>query len=357
LDLLDHAARIYVDYLFRRRSPGVALVTAGVALIIAILTGLAFNLSFPIGGGLFKLSFSTDAGLGRVVMMGLLGLAILLVLIGLLRLRREFAATDRLRVIAIEIRGLRDWIGAPLVEAVPMTLRGRREPIVLDLRQKVEDGHIVSPERALTEMEALRPRLNTLEAGLDRRDVTHVIGGLAPVPCTFLLGVLADDEGPIRILDWDRHARTWRELSDADDGRRFTIRGADLVGSGTEAVILAVSASYKVDVAGAVAKVGERPLVELELEDASTESNWSDAKQRELARQFHHVVVKLANAGVRQIHLFLAGPSSLVLRLGMTYDKRLLPRLTVYQYERGEQPPFSWGIAMPIAGAPAQVVR
>lgn len=356
-NLLEHLLRTYVDYLVRRRSLGFGLVTAGVALLIALLAGLALDLSFPVTGGVFKLSFSTDAGLGRTVTLSLVGVALTLIFVGLARLRTEFAAADRMRVIAIEIRGLRDWNGAPLVDAVPVALPGRREWLPLDVRDKVEDGQVAAPERALRELEALRPRLNILEAGLDRRDVTYVIGGLAPVPFTFLLGMLADDEGPAQLLDWDRHARIWRELSEPDDGLRFKVRGLDRVPAGATAAIVTVSASYAVDIPGTVAKAGDLPRVDLHLENASTSAHWSEVKQQELVRQFHEVVTRLANAGVAQIHLFLAGPASLVLRMGMTYDRRLLPKVTVYQFERDLQPPFPWGIAMPVAGQASKVVR
>lgn len=347
--LLENTIRLYFDYLIHRRSPGMRLITVGAGLIALILGGIAFDLSFPTSTGVVKIGFNTQAGVGYVLTVGVLALGVLLIVFGAYRLCREFAAADRLRVIVIELRGLRDWNGSPLVEAVPSRLRGKRESVVLDLRQRVEDGVIVSPSSALSGLQALRPRLNAIESGLDRRDIKHVLGGLAPVPFTFLLGVLVDDESPITIMDWDRHLRRWRELSDADDGQRFSVEGMDIAG-GNESVILAISASYSVDIGGARSKVGPMPVVQMVLSGASTDAHWSAEKQQALARQFLDVAVRLGNAGVRTIHLFFAGPSSLVLRFGMTYDKRNLPNVVAYQYERGETPPFPWGVSMPVAG-------
>lgn len=356
IDLIEYVVRAFIDYAFRLRSPGLGLVRVGSVIILAALAGWAFKLSFPLNGGVFALSFSAD-GPGRIVMYALLLLGASLIGIGLRQLRKEFAATERLRAIVIELRGLRDWNGTPLLSSTPRLIGGRKEEITLDIR-KGADGQVV-PDLALAELQALRPRINTIEKGLDRRDVTYVVGALAPVPFTFLLGVLVDDEGPVALLDWDRHTLAWRELSSADDGKRFSVTGLDAACAGHASVAVAISASYAVDVAGAQAKLGANiPLVHLELEAASTDSNWSAAKQQELARQFLEVMVRLGNAGVQQVHLFFAGPNSLVLRFGMAYDKRNLPALTLYQYERGQSPPHPWGVAMPVAGrASADVVR
>ncbi|MBT1516371.1 hypothetical protein KIP88_38625 [Bradyrhizobium sp. SRL28] len=37
-------------------------------------------------------------------------------------------------------------------------------------------------------------------------------------------------------------------------------------------------------------------------------------------------------------------------RFGCLYDKRNLPELIVYQYQREANPPYPWGILMPVSG-------
>jgi IS1 family transposase len=69
-----------------------------------------------------------------------------------------------------------------------------------------------------------------------------------------------------------------------------------------------------------------------------------------LAQQFLDVAVQIGNLGVRRILLFLAAPNSVVFRFGRLYDKRNLPEIIVYQYQRELRPPFPWGISMPVAG-------
>lgn len=52
----------------------------------------------------------------------------------------------------------------------------------------------------------------------------------------------------------------------------------------------------------------------------------------------------------------LLSPDSLSLRLGMSYDRRLMPELLVYQYERTCTPPYPWAFAMPTHGKPDAIL-
>jgi len=164
------------------------------------------------------------------------------------------------------------------------------------------------------------------------------------------VGVVLDDETPITFMDWDRHARKWHRLGEPDDLKRFVIDGLDALPAQADEVILAVSASYQVDLANARAKLPGCAVVHLLLDGASTSSHLSSEKQIALGRQFLDTCLKLQARGVKRIHLFLAAPSSLTLRFGTLYDKRNLPLVAVYQYEQGKPQPFAWAISMPVAG-------
>ena len=69
-----------------------------------------------------------------------------------------------------------------------------------------------------------------------------------------------------------------------------------------------------------------------------------------LAQQFLEVVKKVRARGVRRIHLVMAAPNSVVFTFGRRYDKRNLPEIVVYQYERGQSPAYPWGVLMPVGG-------
>lgn len=358
MDNLTYTWRRFVDFWTRARSQGYALIFLGVGLLAALAAGISFDVAIPTPGGPGKLSFDTGASVAAGVTYLAAAVAGLLILVGVWRCFEEWKAADRKRVFAIELRGLRDWSGPPLTESTPVRLIGRRELVAIDMRQKVKDGLIVDADVAVARVALLRQELASRESGVDRRDISYILGGLAPVPLTFLAGVLVDDETPITIMDWDRQNKLWRELDEADDGFRFQVTGLDTLAAGAPAVVLTISASYGVNIVGAQAKHPDIPLVHLALDQASTTSHWSETKQQALAQQFLDVALALERRGVREIHLFFAGPSSLVLRFGMTYDKRNLPSLIVYQYEQNQTPPFPWGVRMPVAGIEfATVVR
>src|SRR5690606_4291199 len=143
--------------------------------------------------------------------------------------RRE----GRQKVIVIEARGLRDWQGEALEKAVPPLIKGRREQVMVDVRQGLVDGQIVSPEVAIRRLSSIPDDISRRCDGLDRADISFVLGGLAPVPLLFLLGVIVDDESHTLIMDWDRTRRMWRALDEEDDCKRFTVVGLDAVPSGT----------------------------------------------------------------------------------------------------------------------------
>jgi len=174
---------------------------------------------------------------------------------------------------------------------------------------------------------------------------------LAPVPILFLLGVIVDDEHRTLFMDWDRKEHIWRPLDEDDGGRRFVVDGLDAVATGITRAALCVSASY--DVLDADVRLVEptAPIVRMDLQDRSTASHWSEAKQKQLAQQFLDTVMALSRHGVTEITLFLAAPASLSLRLGTVYDKRNLPRVTVNQFEQADPMKFPWAVRMPVAGA------
>lgn len=342
----DYFIRSFIDFALRRKHPALALIIAGVGLLTTLLAGIAFSATIPLSNGDLRFAFSMEGG-GAIVTWTALAVALLLIGPSLAWLYIDWKRADRRRVFAIEFRGLRDWNGTPLVQAIPPAIEGQRVEVLVDMRQRVADGVIVAPEIAVERLALLRARLDQDEDGRDRTDMTHVAGGLAPVPLSFLGGVLLDDEAAITFFDWSRDARLWDQLSGPDDGERFAIEGLSSIEEGTSEVIVAVSASFRVDEAAAVARVGALPILRLSLPTINTANHWSSDKQQALARQFLDAIGELKNRGVRQVHLFFAGANSLVLRFGSVYDKRNLPALNVYQYESTA---FTWGVSMPVAG-------
>lgn len=354
--MINYFMRSLIDWVFRRRSTGLALVRFGVPLLLAVLVGLTVGVEIPSSQGLMTFKWDSSGSTGALS-WGVFVIASLIVLVGLCLIIRDVREEGRKKVIVIEARGLRDWQGQPLASAVPWSIPGRREQVIVDLRQGLVDGQIVSPDAALRRLAGLTDDIARRCDGLDRLDISFVLGGLAPVPFLFLLGVIVDDESQTFFMDWERTQHVWRPLAEEDDGKRFVVTGLDAVNAQMRRVALCVSASY--DVLDADVQVAEPgvPVIRMELDGRNTSSHWSELKQQQLAQQFLDTVMALARQGVTEISLFLAAPASLALRLGTLYDKRNLPHVEVNQFEQSDPKRFPWAVRMPVSGMPLAEVR
>ena len=333
----------------RSRPPGLWLVRSGVVLLLAAAGGWALTASVAIDGDAYGLRIG-DRDLPTVVLFLLVVVGIGLVGSGCIWIWHDQRRLSKRQVTVVEVRGLRDVVMDPLVDAVSRVMKGQVVPLFIDLRQGIVDGEIVDPAAALERLATLPVELAHREDGTGPRNSIVAYGGLAPVPMTFLTGMLIDDEGSLVVMDWDRHEACWRMLDAADDGQRFERMGIDSITDGTAEVTLAVSVSYRVRREVVKRKLTELPVVELCLAEVSSDRHWSKDKQVALGKQFFETAKSLGELGVGRIHLFLAAPNSVVFRFGQLYDRRNLPQIVVYQYDQRVESSYPWGIQMPASG-------
>ena len=212
---------VIAEWLLRRRSPALIVMRSGLAVLVAAFAaGMAFDVSIPLQNGQFHFNFNSTEGTPAILLFAAAALGMLLVVAGvlweLIRYRAERKELNRKKVVVIEARGLRDTSGTPLLASVPAALLGRKESLLIDVRQRIRDGVLSDPIAAVEDSMSLPSDLRRRENGFDRSDITLLYGGLTPVPLTFLTGVLMDDEGQVIVMDWDRHLENWRAL-DGDD--------------------------------------------------------------------------------------------------------------------------------------------
>ncbi len=344
--LAIHFLKKAIDWYFRTKATPRYLMSTG--LLLTAPSGIAWGVIASINIQDKPITATLTYGNASST-LSLLGLIVFIIglFFELAAHRREIARENKRRIAVIEVRGLRGVTGSPLAEAVPKSIKGIKDPLLISLKPK-DDGQI-DPTAALREISTVVTSLQQREQGHDREDIVRVFGGLAPVPFLFLTGVMLDNEQSLKaILDWDRDRLKWRELDGLDDLHRFAPSNVRDLPDKTDEVILAVSASFQVDLDGAKKTVGNLPTVELNLEKRSTTSHWSEDKQIALAATFRDTVQVLVDKGVKKIHLFLAAPASLSFRFGTQFDKRMSPETIIYQYERKESPPFPWGISLPV---------
>lgn len=348
-----------LEWFTRPRSVGIALLKYGSALVVAT-AGADYAVQFARQSkedGGWSFSFGTGQGIPFWLTLVFAGTGLALVAVGVIILVADYRRERRCRLVVIELRGLHASPDSPAVEKVVPTFRGDRRHLPIDFRPQGLEGR-VDPAYLLERVSSMRTALHTLVDGADKRDVQVAIGGLAAVPALFLAGMLLDDESHVHLYDWDRSAKCWRALDGADDSVRFLPpEGMPPVGAVEEA-ILVVEASYAVNQADVTASfASSMSVVRLGIETPLADRFWSEQKQAALAVQFRDVVQQLSAAGVRKLHLIVAAPASLSIRLGMCYDRRLLTDIAVYQFEKGLSKPYPWGLQMPTVGSSATIVK
>ncbi len=350
--LVHHFIRRAIDWFFRVSAVERYLITGAFGVIITVFGGPPFfaiilRLLFDSVPEEYLAAIQAVNDVEQQILIicgGVIGVALCIIV---WRLAVEYRSRSRKRVIVVEGRGLRDDDGSPLVDAISQSISGQRIPLLLDLRNRM-DGGVIEPERAVAEIVANRRSLIQHISTLDRTDVVIVYGGLTPVPYTFLTGVLFDDEGRVETYDWDRSREAWRVLDEEDDQARFNISGIEELKECAD-VVLALSYSYFVE-SRDLDTTFSCQVVRLTLDGLSSDAHWSGDKQNRLAQQFLEIVKQISAKGIRRIHLVMAAPNSVVFTFGRRYDKRNLPEVVVYQYERGSAPAYPWGVLMPVGG-------
>lgn len=343
-----------VDWLTRPRNLGLKLVTAGGTILVVTL-GLDFLGEGEYQDGERRIFFklSTSGGLPEWATLVAYGIAVLLLAVGLGLVIYSFVVearqSTRKRAIVVELRGLHSSPDTPAKDANLGDFPRLREGLRLEFRPRSE-AEQVDPALALQKISSMKTSIQTLADGRDPSDVVVAVGGLAAVPALFLAGLLLDDESAITIFDWERNTRQWRLIDGSDDGKRLVPADLTSLPDGAREVVLAVSISYLVNVAAVRATFSKLPIIELQAEEIAADRFWSIDKQQAIVAGFRETVQELLHKGVDRVHLVLAAPASLSLRLGMAYDRRLLPELWVYQYERSATPAYPWAFVMPTHG-------
>lgn len=346
-NLFGHFVKTFIDWWFRKKSPFlITFKTSGVILLTMIGIG---SLSGSINYKDIKFELAQQDSLASLSLNLLFFIILSVFFISFVLIVLEFFRDKKLqsekKVFVIEGRGLRDDDGVSLSQSIGDNFPKSKTPYILDLRQRV-DGKLVAPEELIHKVSAAKEVLNQIRKGNGRENTQVVYGGLTAVPLTFLTGVEFDDEGSISIFDWDRSSESWRPLDGPDDGLRLSVPNIEET-SFPQNIILAISVSYPIEQDDLNSSF-HFPVIRMDLEGRSSSSHWSAVKQSAIADQFFETAKNLSERGVKHIHLVLAAPNSVVFNFGRRYDKRNLPELTVYQFERSEQIKYPWGVRMPV---------
>lgn len=306
---INHFITSLIDWFFRVKTVPAILLKAGLlCLSFSLIGGWALKVKVPLEDGDFIFDYDssgfTPALITYITFVVAIGLILTSALIYINVYFRENRLADKKKLISIESRGLRDGAGEPLSKYIPQKNKVRPIEIILDLRQKVEDGFIVKPDVAIRKILTLQEQLESHTSQYSREYIEVYFGGLTPVPLNVLNGIILDDECKITIMDWDRHSSEWKTLDKEDDEERYTIQGVKDVQATDNEVLLVISSSYLINSSLIQKQFPSMKLVTMFLPAINTDNLWSEIKQVELGKQFLHAVADLSGLGVKRIHLF-----------------------------------------------------
>lgn len=346
-----------VERYFRVRTLGVQLVILGALILVAVVgVDLAGQVGYRSEGTEFNFQFGTGGAMPQLLVYLVSGFAALMIVTGVFFDRKDVRRERQKMLIVVEVRGLHTSPDTPAVDVVNPAFRGQRHSVIVDFRPRLA-GELVNPQRMLSAIQGMMLNVESVAQGRDMSDVSVAVGGVAAVPAMFLIGMRLDDESKVELFDWNRDLRSWKMIDGIDDDNRPLPLQMPIIGGADSEVVLAVSASYLIDETAVSATFPGMPVVRLLAQKIEANSYWSEAVQKEFAAEFRKTVQTIMASSVKRIHLVLAAPVSLTVRLGATYDERLHPELIVYQYERTSTPPYPWGIEVPHHGSPEPVIR
>lgn len=349
-DAISYFIRKAADWLFRRRSSALMVFRAGVALLFISLAGSwAVSFMYADAERTLVLGYQSSSTAQFILYIGFV-IGIAMTVLGAVweyqRFRDEKKRNNKKKAVVIEQRGLVDTSDSPLSEYVKSKCSWNVDSIVNDVRERLIDNVITRPEVALAKVSNLKVSLAEKTAHSSASDISISYGGVFPVPFTFYTGYLLDDESQITVYDWDRDSGNWRGLIGTDDGEQFFVEPSLIK---CKSVVLAVSVSYPVDRQAIASAFNNLPVHYLSLPTLDRNNHWSKEKQDRLSGDFLEYCKKLLGQGTEHIHLILASQNSLAFRFGQAYDKRNLPSISVYQYERQQPMRYPWCIKIPHA--------
>jgi hypothetical protein len=284
-DQLFRMLRAFFEFWTRRRTIAGALLTAGVAVLGLGVGGLPDGeVAYSDPQRTLGLSLRSADVLPREANLLMLGLGTLLLLgglgVGVVDFVQTYRLNARRKSIIVEVRGLHSSPDTPVNAADLGLPRGAVDRQVVDFRPSSE-GELVNPALALDKLAGMKRAVESACGDRAPEDVSLAVGGLAAVPCMFLVGMLFDNESAIIVFDWDRNGKKWGPTDGLDDGKRMAPMDPPTIPAGSEEAVLAVSLSYAVEESALQRRFGpEVPVVHLRAEEMLADRYWSLEKQQ-----------------------------------------------------------------------------
>lgn len=218
-----------------------------------------------------------------------------------------------------------------------------------DITNLVSNNILESPENALIEVnDGINTFLKNIKS--HNNDVILYYGGLIAVPFSFYTGMEVDDRYPITVFDYDRNDEKWKEIKEMINPEFSPNISIENNGNNSGNSIISIGVSYPINEDEIQSNFPNYPISKIAIDPININNHWDLMFQKELQSKFFELAQKLGVSGTKTIHLILAAQNSVSFNLGRCYDNRNLPEIIVYQYEKGNEIRYPWGIKMKTSG-------
>lgn len=256
--------------------------------------------------------------------------------------KREDEENDRKVVLVVQVDAYNEVSPPSLSAAVPSTIKGKRIEILVQKRDALVGGHLLS--ETVNDLMHIKSQVLQHATGRSLEDISVCVGGLAPVPLLFVLGNALEDERPIYWADRERNTGHWVWSHDGVPTPTWDL--PNLCGFSSTEVVLKSGITYPVSDEDVAKAFPNQPVVKWEPMDKLFQVILDEDSCQKICDQFKALMHLLLAHGVRRVHLLLACSSALTMRLGSVLDPRNMPELIVYQYERNSELVYTWGVTV-----------
>lgn len=219
-----------------------------------------------------------------------------------------------------------------------------------DITNLIIDNMLKDPKNALMDIDNDIKLLIKNIKNHNNDDAVLYYGGLMAVPFAFYTGMELDDRYPITVFDYDRNDSRWKEIKKIATLNSTPNISIEKNGNSSGNSIISIGVSYPIDEKEIRNSFPNYPISRIVIEPINVNNHWDISFQKELQSKFFELTQILGASGTRTIHLILAAQNSVSFNLGRCYDNRNLPEIIVYQYEKGNNIKFPWGIKMKTSG-------
>lgn len=328
---------------FLKDKPGGAVILVGFFLL-GILWSIDFSLNGDIKRSWLSLNFGIKSPeifksiliIGSIFALGIIAYGIYLRGIDD---NQNIKKQSRKRAFIFQLMGLNDSNVAAISEFT--NVNSQISPQIIDVREDLRGGFRI--DDAIKKIDNVSKILQANIGQLDPADYSIYAGGLAPVPLLFQFGNILEDEGVVHWMDWDRGQRKWINIK---NGTHLSKWKTPMLGdiNGSNEIVLIIDVSYQVEESIVNKAFPDVPIIRWGPQNKLLGVIADEQSGDEICNEFRKLLVDLSDAGVNDVRLIIAASSSLVMKLGSTYDPRNMVPVTVYQYEKELENPYPWGV-------------